>query len=181
MRWVHLAPILLTSKSKTKAETAQCSETIGGDMFETEDRAEIEIPPIFGEPGTRLWPFVTLRLHMPWLYVMWGIKDDEGIERRQMACLSKISDLVQIAAADYVTIRDVNIVLPGHMTGKQGWTMEPLAEIWKGIEPDTDGQAAHVFVTASGGRYLQSGICDDEFKLEDKQRIFQSPCLKLDI
>lgn len=149
-------------------------------MFETIDGSEIEIPPIFGDEGTRLWPFVTLRLHMPWLYVTYGIKDDEDAERRQMACLSKIDDLLQMAATDFVTIRDVNIVLPGHMTGKQGWTMEPLVEIWEGIEPDTDGQAAHVFVTTSGGRYLQSGICDDESKLEDKQRIFQNPCLKVD-
>jgi hypothetical protein len=148
-------------------------------MFETVDAAEIEFPPIFGERGTRLWPFVTLRLHMPWLYVMYGVEDDEGMEFMQMACLLQIVDLVQMAAADDLTIRDVNIVLPGHMTGKPGWTMEPLAEIWEGIEPDAHGQAAHVFVTASGGRYLKSGVCDDESKLEDKQLIFQNPCLKL--
>jgi len=149
-------------------------------MFETLDGAEIEIPAIFGGGGRRLWSAVTLRLHMPWIYVTYSFKDGEGMEFSQMACLTQIDDLLQMAAADFLKIREVNIVLPGHITGKDTWTMEPLAEIWEGIEPDTENQKAHVFITAEGGRYLRSFLRDDESQLRKKKRIFQNPCLRLD-
>jgi len=149
-------------------------------MFETFDGTEIEIHPFFEETGRRLWSAITLRLHLPWIYATYGIEDQEGNEFRQMACLSQIDDLLHLAAADYLKIREVNIVLPGHMTGKDAWTMEPLAEIWEGIEPETENQKAHVFITGGGGRYLRSGLCDDESQLREKKRIFQNPCLRMD-
>jgi len=149
-------------------------------MFETFDGTEIEIPAIFGDEGRRLWSAVTLRLHLPWIYVTYSITDGEGMEFRQMACLTQIDDLLQMAEVDYLEIREVNIVLPGHMTGKDTWTMELLAEIWDGIEPETENQKAHVFVTAGSSRYLRSGLCDEESQLREKNLIFQNPCLRLD-
>lgn len=148
-------------------------------MFETIVGSEIELPPIFGGDETRLWPFVNLRLHIPWFYVTLAIDDNEGIEHRHMACLTRANDLIATADTEYLRIVEANVVLPGYMTGKSSWTMTPLAEIWAGIEPETQEQVAYVFVTADGDRYLSSGVCDDESALEGVTKVFQNPKLKL--
>lgn len=50
--------------------------------------------------------------------------------------------------------------------------MEPLVEIWMGKEPEAHNQAGYVFVTASGARYLHSGLSDAESQLLDLRLIF---------
>lgn len=148
-------------------------------MFETIDSAEIHLEPIFGDSGTRLWSFVKLPLHVPWFYVTVGIVDEDGVEKQDMACLSEAKDLIAIAGADYLKIREANIVLPGYMTGKDSWTMVPLAEVWAGLDPAGFGQRTYVYVTQEGNRYLDTSLCGDEVKLEDKKRVFQNPCLNV--
>lgn len=40
------------------------------------------------------------------------------------------------AEIDDVTLAEVQVVPPGHLTGQDQWTMEPVVEIWEGIAPD---------------------------------------------
>lgn len=146
-------------------------------MFETIDGTEIDIQEAFSDPGHRYWPFVKQSLHMPWFYVAYRNKLKDGGELSEMVCLTRVEDVVAATDPDNVEFAEVNIMLPGHMTGKGRWTMEPLDEIWSGIEkePETQGQIAYVYVTASGGRYLQSGLCTHETQLQDMRRIFRHP------
>lgn len=147
---------------------------LGGLMFETVDEAEIPISPIFGDDGTRAWSYVGFPLALPWFYVNYLTRIDGGSLRR-MLCLTRVDDLLQLSQGEEYTVAEVNIVVPSNMSGRGRWTMEPLAEIWSGTEPEAKKQTGYVFVTASGVRYLHSGLSDRESELLGLERIFQAP------
>jgi hypothetical protein len=143
-------------------------------MFETVDEAEIPISPIFGDDGTHAWSYVGYPFSLPWFYVSYLTKIEDGSLRR-MLCLSRVDDLLLLSQGDEYAVAEVNIVVPGNMSGRGRWTMEPLAEIWSGTEPEAKKQTGYVFVTASGARYLHSGLSDRETELLGLKRIFQMP------
>jgi len=144
-------------------------------MFETVDGTEIHIPTIFGDDGVRAWRYVSYPLHLPWFYISYLTTSAEGDSPRQMLCLAHVDDLLSASQSEGARITEVNIVVPWHMSGQGRWTMEPLFEIWMGKEPETNDQDGYVFVTASGARYLHSGLSDHETELLDLKRIFQMP------
>lgn len=144
-------------------------------MFETDESAEIEILPIFGGHGGRHWSYVRFRLHMPWFHVMYRFEIGEGETISHMIFLSQVDLLLQMAQDEDLEIEEVKFVMPGHMSGKTGWTMESLAEIWRGVEPETEGQTAHAYVMSNGARYLSAGVCDSEAELQNKELIYVAP------
>lgn len=144
-------------------------------MFETLEDAEICLPPVFGDTRRRLWAYVTLRLHIPWFYVTYRfqLKEDEPL--RHMALLTRVEHLVQMVQDPGAEIEEIEIMLPGHMSGKDNWTMEPLTEVWECLEPGTEDQTSYVFVTGSGTRYVESSLHTPEADLLDKELVFSVP------
>jgi len=143
-------------------------------MFETVDEAEIPISPIFGDEGTHAWFYVSYPLHLPWFYVTYSTEIEDGSLRR-MLCLTRVDDLLQLSQYEGYSVTEVNIVVPGYMNGQGKWTMEPLAEVWSGTEPEAEKQTGYVFVTATGARYLHSALAVRESQLLGIERIFQTP------
>lgn len=144
-------------------------------MFETVESAEISIPPIFGNEGARFWAYVRLRLHMPWFYATYEFEFEDGKTLRHMLFLSKVEHLQQMVQDQDIEISEVHIVLPGHMSGKRKWTMELLAEVWEGIEPETEGRPAYVYVTGDRSRYVDSALSTKEADLLNKELIYALP------
>ncbi|MBI3897510.1 MAG: hypothetical protein HY308_04335 [Gammaproteobacteria bacterium] len=64
------------------------------------------------------------------------------------------------------------------MTGADRWTMEPLAEIWEGVEPQANWQKAYVYVLKNGNRLVVSGFDTKETDLLDRRLVFRSPIKK---
>lgn len=141
-------------------------------MFETVENAEIPIPPIFGCKGQRMWSYVELRLHMPWFYVVYRFNTEDGMTMHHMFLLSRVEQLQQAVQERGIEIEEVHIVLPRHMNGKDKWTMEPLAEVWEGTEPEAEGQAAYVYVIADRTRYVDSALNTKEADLLNKELIY---------
>lgn len=143
-------------------------------MFETYDQAEIPIPEPLRIPGERAWPYVELSLHVPWFYLVYRLPIEDDRYLKRSIFLSDVPYLIGFIAEGAV-VDEVQIVLPERMTGAGRWTMEPLAEIWEGVELAKTGQKARVYVLADRTRYLDSGWCKNESDLRDRQLIFKSP------
>lgn len=144
-------------------------------MFETTDYAEIPIHEVFREEGARAWAYVSHPLHVPWFHLVYRYPIDEGGTLSRPIFLTQIFQLLEFEQRSGIKVEEVQIVLPQHMTGAGRWTMEPLAEIWEGVEPNTQGQRAHVFVLANGKRYLRAGVTANESDLLDQELVFRSP------
>lgn len=144
-------------------------------MFETVDGTEIHIPAIFADDGMRAWRYVSYPLSLPWFYISYLTTSPEGDSQSQMLCLTNVDDLLSASQSKGAQITEANLVVPWHMNGQDRWTMEPLVEVWVGKEPEAHNQAGYIFVTASGARYLHSGLSDRESELLDLKRIFQMP------
>lgn len=144
-------------------------------MFETLDSAEVPLPTIFGSEGTRMWSSVRFLFHLPWFYVTCCFPVERTRGPCQMLCLTLVDDLLQVTHAEGFKVVEVNVVIPAYMSKKRRWTMEPLAEIWCGVEPGTDGQVAYVYVTSDGARYLHSAVCKDEGELQKLTQVFSAP------
>ena len=144
-------------------------------MFETHDGAEIPVPPVFGEPGLRLWSYVRSRLHVPWLHVVYSLSYEEEGERyslREMMFLTQVGQLQQLQETG-AQIVAIDLMSPGHLNGTDGWKLEALAEIWEGAVPKTEGQVAQVYVLKNGTRYVDSALDTPESELLNKRCVWQ--------
>lgn len=142
-------------------------------MFETADHAEIPVPDPFRAQGERVWAYVEIALHVPWFCLVYRVPDDEGGGHlRRSIFLSEVRQLVEFQARG-PKIYEVQVVLPSHLTGARRWTMQPLAEVWEGVEPKAKGQKSYVYVLANGKRYLNSGLTENETDLIDRKRIYK--------
>lgn len=144
-------------------------------MFETVDAAELAVPPVFSDEGRRAWFYVAYSLHLPWFYITYYARNTGHGSARQMLCLTRVEDLLQLSQSDEYAVTEVNIVSPAHMNGVGRWAMEPMTEIWRGAEREAKNQVGFVFVTASGARYLHSVLSNRESELLDLKLIFQAP------
>ncbi|MBI3898657.1 MAG: hypothetical protein HY308_10225 [Gammaproteobacteria bacterium] len=147
-------------------------------MFETTDYAEIDLPAAFREDGSRAWSYVFRRLHVPWFHLIYQFQAEDNVRLKQPAFLSEVYQLCEFQAAEGVKVEEVQVVLPSHMTGANRWTMEPLVEIWEGIEPHAQGQKAYVYVLGNGNRLMVSGLDTKETELLDRCLVFRSPTKK---
>jgi len=141
-------------------------------MFETIDGTEIDLP-LLADDRSRHWSFVRQHLFMPWFYMTYRYEAEEDFKLSEMLCLTQIRDLLEATRSEQLEVIEVNVMLPGHMTGKGRWTMEPLAEIWVGEEPEAAGQEAYVYVTASGARYLGTSLCDHPDELKNLELLYK--------
>lgn len=146
-------------------------------MFETNDGAEISIPPVFGEPGVRMWSYVKRRLHMPWFHVVCRFMyedDEEAYALNQMMFLTRVEQLLQLQQeGPRIQMVAIDLMSPGHMNGTARWKLEPLVEIWEGTKPETDGQPAYVYVLENGTRYPFSALSDHASDLRHMRRVLK--------
>lgn len=144
-------------------------------MFETADEAEIPIPDALRAHGVRAWSYILFRLHVPWFHVVYEIppEHEHGGSLRCPVFLNELHQLAQMVT-DGVKLVEVQVVLPGHLTGQDRWTMEPVVEIWEGIAPGPSDFKTYVYVLPNGKRYLSSGLDENEADLFDLQLVFKA-------
>ncbi|MNW04065.1 hypothetical protein D3C71_2000960 [compost metagenome] len=68
--------------------------------------------------------------------------------------LDSIRALEAVLTRDYYRVVSVQIVMPSYVSGKDGWSMEPLSELIYAL--DGDGMPVVVYRTKSGGTYQHS-------------------------
>lgn len=142
-------------------------------MFETVEQAEIEIPEAFQAQGERCWSYVYRRLHVPWFHLRYlPPPDPEDPTRLWLVLfLDEISHLVRLKEQG-ADIDEVQIVLPGHLTGKDRTTMALLGEVWVGTEPTASQHETYIYVLADGTRIVNSGLDTAENDLIGRHRLF---------
>ncbi|MFL6624679.1 MAG: hypothetical protein ACJ8NR_18970 [Sulfurifustis sp.] len=129
-------------------------------MFETSTHAEIQIHEAFQAYGERAWAYVYRRLHLPWFHLRYLPPPEAGdgdVRLWQLVFLDDVEHLAQLQKAEGIEIDEVQVVLPGHLTGKGNWVMEPIEEIWVGNESAVSQHTVTVYVLRNGERYNDSG------------------------
>ncbi len=112
-------------------------------MFETNDMAKLENPLSLLGDENYLWSHVSLRIHIPWFYLIYSVEVENKIPKRDILFITNINDLINIHNEPQMIIEHVYLVSPGHLNKSDQWMMEPIENILSGIEPDHD-QLAHV-------------------------------------
>lgn len=143
-------------------------------MFETHDVAEVHVPPLLASNGERLWQYVALRLHMPWFYVIYKTTAASQIRSSSILFLQHPEQLIDLQQQAGIKIEQVELVSPGYMNGEGHWKMEPLREIWKGLEPGAPYEhEILIYVLDNGDRYANSSVHFNECDLIDHQLVFK--------
>ena len=143
-------------------------------MFETHDSAELPIPHGLGDPGERAWSYVVNRLFVPWMHVVRRVtyeEDGEPYALHETLFLTRVEQLLQLQKDPKAKVVAIDLASPGQLNGTGRWKLDPLAEIWEGIEPGTDGQKAYVYVLENGARYLDSALASSESELRNLRRL----------
>lgn len=141
-------------------------------MFSTHELAEIRYPSKLLEPGEKIWSYIQRRLHTPWFHVTYEFTYSEGAEYRRIVFITEVNHLLEIKNW-VVRIISIDLVSPGYLNNSDHWKMEPLKEIWQGIDPGTKNkQKAYVFVLKDNSRYTDSALDTTEEKLLSLEKIF---------
>lgn len=114
-------------------------------MFEAPDAARLPFAAAIMGTDARLYSSVTRSVHSPWLHV--GYEAGRGRNKvRQTLFTGEVDALVALQARRGVRIVEVELVLPGYLTGEPRWTMAPLAAVWtaQGPPPETRGRTVYV-------------------------------------
>jgi len=144
-------------------------------MFETHDSTEMPIPEAFKEPGERAWACINFRLHMHWFYVAYSLHSLNEGNLHTIGFFIHPEQIIDLKNSQGIKITEANIVTPGHLNKKERWDMEPLAEIWRAMEPDTEHpQYAYIFILNNGNKYVDSAPITPEEELIDPKLIFRT-------
>jgi hypothetical protein len=120
-------------------------------MFETHESGRRK--SFFSIPGEHHWDHVGVAVCMPWFYVTFSLKSDEGFALSQNFMLSDVKQLTELAHRENVEIRFVDLVSPEYMNHAGRWKMEPLKEVWLRVPKDYQDQYEYVYVLENGGSY----------------------------
>lgn len=97
-------------------------------MFETCDHAEIPIPKELSLNGERLWHYVQLHIHFPWLYVEYAI-DYEDYKSKSILFLTTNDQLQELVDRSDIEITQVHVVTPGYVNKTNVWQMDQLKKV----------------------------------------------------
>lgn len=131
---------------------------------------------LFGGHDSTYWAYVKQDLHAPWFYCVYAQEYENGGKFRHMVLLGNPVQLEQLSLVSEIEIVEVQVVLPGHVTGQNRWIMTPLASIWEGEA--TDGSTERVYVSQGGKRFCHDKNITNENQLGDKRLLFESPIVR---
>ena len=133
-------------------------------MFETNDMSRMNNPLTLLGDDNYLWSNVSLRLHVPWFYVVYSIDYEDDSKNLDILFVSNIKELINMSNEIIVHIDQVYLVSPGHLNKSDKWMMEPIDKIMEGSEPEYN-QISHIYIVENGNRYIDSGFGSKEEKL----------------
>lgn len=144
-------------------------------MFITDEVGKLPIPSALGEHDSTYWAYVKQHLHAPWFYCVYAVEYEDGGKFRHMILLGDTVQLEQLSRIREIEVVELQVVLPGYVTGQSRWIMTPLASIWEGEV--TDGSTERLFVTQAGERFCFNKDITDENQLGDKRLLYESPLM----
>lgn len=119
--------------------------------------------------GARHWSYVEVDTEELFYCVRFW-EEEEGCRIGRTLLLSNHLLLIDLTEQLGPVLKSVEVVLPGHYTGEDGWTMQPLRAIWRGVTPE--GEVCLVHVTRSDRRYTGNDAISHERDLNDSELIF---------
>lgn len=141
-------------------------------MFITDKEAEHPVMSALIGKGQQVWGYVSLNIAIPWFNLVFELTDEDGHQFHQTVHLTTLNQLLDIKEIGQII--QLDLVSPGHMNKQGRWQMDPLKEIIEGVEPDTEGQKAYVYVLENGERYVRSNMSMLETDLIDVKVIFKT-------
>ena len=139
-------------------------------VFETNELSKVYNPFSTPENEEYLWTHVSLRLHIPWFYIIYNIELEEG-GMRNMLLVTSIDDLIEINKDTKINVEHIYLVSPEHMNKSKRWMMDPIKEILSGLDPEHE-QSSYVYVLENGKRYVYSFMSSSEEELRNIKTIY---------
>ena len=137
-------------------------------MFEASESAEIEMPINLHRPGEHIFEAMQIRLHIPWFYVAYFIRDNEGGTTSNMMFLVDIHQILNMYMADNIDIIEAYLVSPSYINNTGCWKMDKLKEIW-GVNTELLNNLGLTYVMEDGREYAysSSGLENENIKKEN--------------
>lgn len=109
------------------------------------------------------WDVIDITSRAPWFVVSYyetqipQITGDLTIRTMLMHRIDQLENFINSLKVDSANIENVqvSVVMPGYMTGRTQWSMEPLVAIMKGLLQDDSSQHFDVFETSDGSRFAE--------------------------
>jgi hypothetical protein len=142
-------------------------------MFITDPDSEMTmLNALLGQDGSKQWSYVELCLSVPW-FCATVCHEEDGFLLKRTFHLSFPEQLAALIKQVGNSLEGVDVALPSHMTGKNGWSMQPLRAIWGGTAPDDSFQ--YLYVTRSGKRFARFNGPHHERELKDAKQLVGIP------
>ncbi|MFM9913095.1 MAG: hypothetical protein ACKVN9_06155 [Methylophilaceae bacterium] len=97
-------------------------------MFETYDHAEVPVLKQLSLNGERLWQYVQLHIHIPWLYVEYAVSYEDG-KFKSILFLTDNDQLQSLVDRSDVEITQAHVVTPGYVNQTNVWKMDQLKKV----------------------------------------------------
>jgi hypothetical protein len=135
-------------------------------MFETYNQAEIPIPKELSLNGERLWHYVQLHIHFPWLYVEYAI-DHEDYKSKSILFLTTNDQLQELVDRSDIEITQVHVVTPGYVNKTSVWQMDQLKKVMTAsITKDRQREPVTIYVLCNDQEiiYGPNGVTEEKPK-----------------
>lgn len=132
-------------------------------MFATQDRFRSKGSSSGDESEMSLWDVVDIPSQAPWFVVSYCetlLPQNAGDLKLRTMLLHRVDQLenfIKSLEVDSANIENVQVqvVIPGYMTGKARWSMEPLTAIMRGLLHGDSTEQFDVFETSDGSRFAE--------------------------
>lgn len=147
-------------------------------MFITDPDSELTmLNALLGQDGSKQWSYVELCLSVPW-FCATVCHEEDGFHLKRTFHLSNPEQLAGLVEQAGETLEGVDVALPSHMTGRSGWSMQPLRAIWVGTAHDDAFQ--YLYVTRSGKRFARFNGPRHERELKDAKQLVGIPAKRME-
>lgn len=115
------------------------------------------------EPEVSLWDVVDIPSQTPWFVVSYCetlLPQNAGELKLRTMLLHRVDQLenfinsLEVDSANIENVQ-VQVVIPGYMTGRTRWSMEPLTAIMSGLLQGDSTEEFDVFETSDGSRFAE--------------------------
>lgn len=115
------------------------------------------------DPEMSHWDIVDIPFQTPWFVVNFietllpQSAGDLKLRTMLFYRVDHLENFINSLEADSSNIENVQVqvVIPGYMTGRTRWSMEPLTAILSGLIPGDPTEQFDVFETSSGSRFAE--------------------------
>lgn len=141
-------------------------------MFETEYSARIRNPlDLLGDESI-LWSKVSLRIHIPWFYVIYRTLVEDGVHKKDILLITNSDILMELESDERIEIVEVYLVSPEQINRGEHWKMEPVIKIFSGSTPASE-QILSIYLLADGNTYASPSIDVDMDDIQHVKTIFE--------